>query len=114
MAHSTTVNPNDIKAQAQKHDDTAADIGTQLDQLKAEVDGLLQRSWSGATQALQTTCDNWVENLRKSTLDHLTNMATNIRNEADNLGGTDDESVNAINNVSMSVDTSSFLGATSV
>jgi uncharacterized protein YukE len=114
MAHSTTLNVNQINTQAQRHDDTATEIGRQLDQLKVQVDATLQASWSGATQALQTTCDNWVESVRKSVLSHLTNMATNIRNEANNQEGTDQEAKDIINNLSMGVETSSFLGATNV
>jgi uncharacterized protein YukE len=108
MAHSTTLNPETINTQATRHEETASGISKQLDQLKVQVDATLAASWSGATKALQTTCDNWVENLRKSTIAHLNNMATNIRNEANNQAGTDEEAVAAINNLPM--ETGNFLG----
>jgi uncharacterized protein YukE len=108
MAHSTTLNVNTINQQASRHDTTAEEISKQLDQLKVQIDATLAASWSGATRALQTTCDNWVENLRKSTLEHLSNMATNIRNEAKNQAGTDEEAVATINALPM--ETGNFLG----
>jgi len=108
VGHSTQLNVETINAQATRHEDTAQNISQQLDQLKAQVDATLAASTSSATRALSTTCDNWVESVRKSVLAHLNTMAENIRREAANQDGTDQENTSAINNIPM--ETGNFLG----
>lgn len=108
MSHSTKLSPETINQQAAKHDTTRENINGQLDQLKVEIENTLNSSPSAATRALSTTTDNWVESVRKSVLAHLETMAQNIRNEANNQGATDSESMNKILNLPM--ETGNFLG----
>jgi enamine deaminase RidA (YjgF/YER057c/UK114 family) len=108
MSHSTQLNVTTIDQQAARHDSTAENISQQLNQLKAHVEATLAASGSAATRALSTTCDNWVESVRKSVLQHLSAMADNMRREAKNQEGTDQTSTQAILNVPM--ETGNFLG----
>ncbi|WP_410611355.1 hypothetical protein [Amycolatopsis sp. lyj-109] len=108
MAHSTQLNVATIERQAAKHDETAQNISSQLDQLKQQVEATLAASTSGATRALSTTCDNWIESVRKSVLAHLQTMAENIRRESKNQGATDEASTQALMNLPM--ETGNFLG----
>jgi uncharacterized protein YukE len=108
MSHSTQLNPETINQQAARHEETAQTISQQLDQLKQHVDDTLQRSTSAATRALSTTCDNWVESVRKSVLDHMNAMAGNIRREANDQEALDQQSMQAVLNVPM--ETGNFLG----
>ncbi|TVT62507.1 hypothetical protein ORV05_01500 [Amycolatopsis cynarae] len=108
MSHSTQLSVEQINQQATRHEDTANNISQQLDQLKAQVDATLQASPSAATRALSTTCDNWIESVRKSVLAHLQTMAENIRREAHNQDGTDQTSMQTIMNLPM--ETGNFLG----
>ncbi|WP_370942287.1 hypothetical protein AB5J62_24560 [Amycolatopsis sp. cg5] len=109
MSHSTTLSPQTINQQADRHDTFAQNISDQLTQLKNEVDQTLQMSTSAATRALSTTCDNWVESVRSSVLQHMTGMANNMRREASDQEAMDQESEKAILNVPM--ETGNFLGA---
>ncbi|GHF44806.1 uncharacterized protein YukE [Amycolatopsis bartoniae] len=108
MSHSTQLSVEQINQQATKHDQTADNINQQLNQLKQQVDATLAASPSAATRALSTTCDNWIESVRKSVLAHLQTMAENIRREASNQDGTDQQSNQAILNLPM--ETGNFLG----
>lgn len=108
MSHSTKLSPSTINQQAQRHDDTGEQISKSLDDCKNIVAQTLSASPSAATRALQSTCENWVENVRKSTLEHLNAMATNIRREANNQESTDQDSNQAIMNLPM--ETGNFLG----
>jgi len=108
MAHSTQLNAETINGQASRHDTMADDVSNQLDQLKAQVDATLAASPSAATRALSTTCDNWVESVRKSVLAHLRAMAENMRREASNQDAMDSTNMQQITNLSM--ETGNFLG----
>ncbi|UMP06954.1 hypothetical protein [Amycolatopsis sp. EV170708-02-1] len=109
MAHSTQLNVTTIDQQATRHEEVADSISKQLDQLKAQVNATLAASPSGATRALSTTCDNWVESVRNSVLANLRAMAGDIRTEAGKQDETDQEHMDTINRLSM--DTGNFLGA---
>lgn len=109
MAHSTQLNAETIKQQAQRHDDTAQEISSQLDALKAQVDSTLAASGSAATRALSTTTDDWVERVRKSVLSHMHAMAENMRKEADAQHQMDSDNMQSILNLNM--ETSAFLGS---
>ncbi|KFU75365.1 hypothetical protein SAMN04489729_7086 [Amycolatopsis lurida] len=108
MAHSTQLNTQTINQQASRHEETAANISQQLDQLKAQVEATLAASSSSATRALSTTTDRWVESVRKSVLEHMHAMAENMRREANNQDAMDSDSMQAILNVPM--ETGNFLG----
>jgi hypothetical protein len=108
MAHSTQLNAETIKAQAARHNTMADDVSSQLDQLKASVDATLAASPSGATRALSSTCDNWVESVRSSVLAHLHAMADNMIREANNQGAMDEQQMQTIQNLDMQ--TGNFLG----
>jgi hypothetical protein len=111
MSHSTKLNPQTINQQATRHEETSQNISQQLDTLKQAVEDTLAQSTSAATRALSTTTDHWVESVRKSVLDHLNAMATNIRREANDQEALDQESMNTVLNVPM--DTGNFLGVPS-
>ncbi|MFD2419611.1 hypothetical protein [Amycolatopsis pigmentata] len=108
MSHSTQLNVETINQQASRHEETANNVSQQLDQLKSQVEATLAASTSAATRALSTTCDNWVESVRKSVLEHLHGMAENMRREANNQDAMDSGSMQAILNVPM--ETGNFLG----
>jgi hypothetical protein len=108
VSHSTQLSPEQINTQATRHEETADAVDTQLNALKAVVEATLLASKSAATRALSTTCDNWVESVRKSVLAHLRTMAENIRREATNQEATDQESMKEILNLPM--ETGNFLG----
>lgn len=109
MAHSTQLNNETINQQAARHETTADNISQQLDQLKNEVDMTLASSKSAATKALSSTCDSWIESMRKAVLSHLREMAQNMRNEATTQQATDSENMQKITSVPM--ETGTFLGA---
>lgn len=104
----TKLSPEQIHVQAGKHDTTKDNINGKLDGLKTMIHDTLGVSPSAATRALATTCDNWVESVRKSVLSHLETMAQNIRNEANKQGATDEEAMQTILNLPM--ETGNFLG----
>jgi uncharacterized protein YukE len=104
----TKLNPQQIQTQAQRHDDTKDDIDRQLNELKGEVDSLLQASESAATRALSTTTDNWIESVRKSVLAHMGTMAEAIRNESQGQDFADQESMDEI--LKLPMETGNFLG----
>lgn len=108
MGHSTQLNVETINQQATRHETTSQSVNTQLNQLKSEIEATLAASPSAATRALSTTCDNWVESVRKSVLSHLETMAENIRREAGNQDGTDQTSMQKI--LSLPMETGNFLG----
>jgi uncharacterized protein YukE len=108
VSHSTQLSVDDINIQATRHEETAEKIDKELNALKAQVDATLERSTSAATRALSTTCDNWVESVRKSVLAHLRTMAENIRRESKNQESTDQDSMKEILNLPM--ETGNFLG----
>ncbi|MFD9698005.1 hypothetical protein [Lentzea sp. NPDC059081] len=109
MSHSTSVDGDQITRLAEKHRTTAEDIKGQLQQLRNHVAETASRSTSGATTALQSTCDEWINALERNVLAHLGAMADNIVRESKNQEGTDQEANKAILNVPMI--TGSFLGA---
>jgi hypothetical protein len=109
MAHSTQLNAETINQQATRHEETANSVSQQLDQLKAHIEGTLAASSSAATRALNTTCNNWVESVRKSVLQHLNTMADTMRREAKGQDAQDNDSMQKILNIPMS--TGNFLGA---
>jgi hypothetical protein len=109
MAHSTQLDPTEIHRQADKHDTTRENIVGQLDQLKVDVQEVLQRSTSAATRALQSSTDTWVESVKKSVIAHMQTMAENIRREASDQEGTDEDLNSQIMNIPL--ETGSFLGA---
>lgn len=113
MSHdSTKLNPDTINQQADRHLETSADISRQLDQLEREVDSTLNASFSGATQALQSTTDRWINSVKTSVLRHMESMAELIRREATNQGSLDEESMQGILNLPM--ETGNFLGVPAV
>ncbi|GAB3733655.1 hypothetical protein GCM10027598_58470 [Amycolatopsis oliviviridis] len=105
----TQLNSNDINAQARAHDETADNISGQLDQLRSQIEMTLAASNSAATKALSTTCTNWVESMRKSTIEHLRTMAQNMRAEAGHGEATDADNMQRI--LSIPMETGNFLGA---
>ncbi|ONI87840.1 hypothetical protein ALI144C_07815 [Actinosynnema sp. ALI-1.44] len=108
MPKTTTVSVETCNQQAARHDAMADDISQKLDSLKTEVHNTMMASTSAATRALTNTCDNWVEAVRKTVLDHMRKMAENIRREASNQAALDEESMNAITSLPLS--TLDFLG----
>ncbi|MFL6119487.1 hypothetical protein [Actinophytocola sp.] len=108
MAHTTQLDPDEIRKQADNHDTTREAICAQLDQLKLDVEHVLQASKSAATQALSTSTDTWVENVKKSVIAHMQAMAENIRRESNNQEGTDETSNQQIMNIPL--ETGTFLG----
>jgi hypothetical protein len=106
----TKLDPAEIHKQANLHDETRNRIDGTLSTLRSEVESLLQNSGSAATAALNTTTNNWIDTVKKSVLDHMTSMATAMRNEADGQDFADQESMDEILNLNM--DTGSFLGVT--
>ncbi|TDV42165.1 hypothetical protein [Actinophytocola oryzae] len=108
MAHTTQLDPDEIRKQADNHDTTREDIVAQLEQLKTAVDDVLGRSTSAATRALSTSTDTWVENVKKSVIEHMKAMADNIRRESNNQEGTDEDFNQQIMNIPL--ETGTFLG----
>jgi uncharacterized protein YukE len=108
VAHSTQLSVSMIEQQAGRHDQTADSINKVLDNLKQDVETVLSRSKNGATSALNTVCDHWVESVRKSVIAHLQNMAENIRRESKNQNATDEEAAQAL--LKLPMDTGNFLG----
>jgi hypothetical protein len=109
MPHTTQLDPEEIRKQADKHDTTRESIVGQLDQLKVAVEQVLSASGSAATRALSTSTDTWVENVKKSVIAHMQAMAENIRRESNNQEGTDEDLNQQIMNIPL--ETGSFLGA---
>jgi gas vesicle protein len=109
VSHSTQLNVETINAQAARHDEIADNITQQIAQLKSQVDATLAASTSGATRALSTSCDSWADALNKTAVSHLKEMAENIRREANNQAGTDEDATRDINN-SLVEASGSFLG----
>ena len=109
MAHTTQLDPQEIRKQADNHDQTREAIVQQLQQLKVDVENVLQASTSAATRALSTSTDTWVENVKKSVIAHMQAMAENIRRESSNQEGTDEDLNQQIMNIPL--ETGSFLGA---
>jgi hypothetical protein len=108
MSHSTTVDKDQIFDQASKHEQFAQDMAGELDTLLAKIEGWTAASTSEATKALHFTAENWIANVKKTVLEHVNTMATNIRSEATNQTGTDESLVKQIN--SIQIETSTFLG----
>jgi membrane-associated HD superfamily phosphohydrolase len=109
MAHTTQLDPDEIRKQADKHDTTRDSIVGQLQQLKVDVENVLQASTSAATKALSTSTDTWVENVKTSVIEHMRAMADNIRRESNNQEGTDEDFNQQIMNIPL--ETGTFLGA---
>jgi len=109
MAHTTQLDPVEIQKQADNHDNTREAIVGQLEQLKVDVQNVLQASGSAATRALSTSTDSWVENVKKSVIAHMQAMSENIRRESKNQEGTDEDLNQQIMNIPL--ETGSFLGA---
>lgn len=105
----TKVSPEQVKAQAARHDATADNVNQQLDQLKAQVEATLAASPSAATRALSTTADNWIESVRTAVLSKLREMGQTMRTEVGAQQDQDDQSRQALSNVSVAV--GNFLGA---
>ncbi|MFC3452609.1 hypothetical protein [Amycolatopsis speibonae] len=109
MSQTTHLDNEVILAQASAHDTTRENIDKQLNDLRAFIQTTLEASSSAATKALKTTCDNWVESLRKSAMSHLESMAQNMRVEAGKGEATDSENMQRI--LSIPMETGNFLGA---
>ena len=108
MSHTTTVDKGKIFEQATKHETFAQDMTSELDRLLSHIETTTAASPSEATRALHYTAENWITNVKKTVLEHVNTMATNIRKEADNQTGTDDALVKQIN--SIQIETNTFLG----
>ncbi|GAB3746655.1 hypothetical protein GCM10027598_85160 [Amycolatopsis oliviviridis] len=109
MPKTTQLDPAEIDAQATRHEATSDNIIQQLNQLKSQVDATLAGSNSAATKALSTTCDNWIEGLKRTILANLTEMAGYIRKESQGQDAQDQAAGQEIARLPM--ETSSFLGA---
>ncbi|MFE0022047.1 hypothetical protein [Amycolatopsis sp. NPDC059021] len=108
MSHTTTVDKGKIFEQATKHEEFAQQMAAELDKLLAHIQQTTSSSPSEATKALHYTAENWIGNVKKTVLEHVNTMATNIRNEANNQTGTDEALVKQINSVQ--IETNTFLG----
>jgi formylmethanofuran:tetrahydromethanopterin formyltransferase len=108
MSRSTQLDPAEIHRQASNHDQTRENIVGQLDQLKVDVQNVLQASGSAATRALSTSTDSWVESVKKTVISHMEAMAQNIRREADGQEATDETLNQQILNIP--IETGNFLG----
>lgn len=109
MAHTTQLDPEQIRKQADNHDTTREAIVGQLKQLRIDVQNVLQASGSAATRALSTSTDTWIGNVEKSVIAHMEAMAENIRRESSGQEGTDENLNQQIMNIPL--ETGSFLGA---
>ncbi|GLY46814.1 hypothetical protein [Lentzea sp. NBRC 102530] len=105
----TKVSPEQVKAQANRHDATADNVSQQLDQLKAQVEATLAASPSAATRALSSTADQWIESVRTAVLAKLREMGQTMRTEVGAQQEQDDTARSAITNVPVAV--GNFLGA---
>ncbi|GAA1981851.1 hypothetical protein [Amycolatopsis minnesotensis] len=108
MSHTTTVDKDKIFDQANKHEQFAQEMSQELDKLLSHIESTTSASPSEATKALSHTAESWIASVKKTVLEHVNTMATNIRNEANNQTGTDESLVKQINSVQ--IETSNFLG----
>jgi hypothetical protein len=108
MSLSTAVDVGLIEAQASKHEQFGQDISSQLDTLKANVEGVLSKSSSEATKALHISTETWVENVKKTVIEHMNAMAANIRKAAGDSSAQDETSMKQLLDVPL--ETGIFLG----
>ncbi|ALG10361.1 hypothetical protein [Kibdelosporangium phytohabitans] len=111
MPKTAQVSVEKCNQQAARHEAMADNISQKLDGLKTEVHNTMMASTSAATRALTSTCDNWVEAVRKTVLDHMRNMAENIRREASNQEALDQQHMEEITKLPLG--TLNFLGVPS-
>ncbi|MEV0679414.1 hypothetical protein AB0I60_23110 [Actinosynnema sp. NPDC050436] len=106
----TSLSPAAVNAQAARHVQTSTTVDGHLKNLITDVESVLSVSKSDMTAALRATTQRFADSVRKSALEHLNAMATNIRNEAKGQAALDKEHERQI--INMPIETSRFLGAT--
>lgn len=108
MSLSTAVDTGQIEAQAKKHEDFGTQISSELDTLKTNVEGVLAKSSSEATKALHISTETWVQNVKKTVIEHMNAMAANIRKAAGDSAAQDETSMKQLLDVPL--ETGIFLG----
>jgi hypothetical protein len=103
----TKVDPEVVEAQAGKYESTRDDLDHQLETSRSTAKNLVDSSSSEATKALLDIIDSWVNNTKKTMLEHMTTMAKDIRHAKDDQLEVDSQGAKAILNIPPV--TSSFL-----
>lgn len=104
----TSVSDLVVEKQAKDYEGTRDDLNRQLEQARSHAHDLVSRSRSEATKALNEIIDSWVNNTQKQMLQHMTQMATDIRNAKNAQFQADQDSNKQILNLPPV--TSAFLG----
>ena len=104
----TKVDPDVVEAQAKSYETTRDNLDQQLESSRTQAKSLVDNSSSEATKALLDIIDTWVNNTKKTMLEHMTTMAKDIRHAKDDQLEVDQNSAKAILNIPPM--TSSFLG----
>lgn len=104
----TKVDPDVVEAQAKSYESTRDSLDQQLESSRTQAKNLVDSSSSEATQALLQIIDSWVNNTKKTMLEHMTTMAKDIRHAKDDQLEVDQAGAKAILNIPPM--TSSFLG----
>jgi len=104
---STKVDPEVVEAQAKSYETTRDNLAQQLENSRTQAKGLVDTSSNEATKALLDIIDTWVNNTKKTMLEHMTTMAKDIRHAKDDQLEVDSQSAKAILNIPPA--TSTFL-----
>ena len=105
---STKVDPDVVEAQAKSYETTRDNLDQQLENSRTQAKSLVDSSSSEATKALLDIIDTWVNNTKKTMLEHMTTMAKDIRHAKDDQLEVDSQGAKAILNIPPA--TSTFLG----
>jgi uncharacterized protein YukE len=105
---STKVDPDVVEAQASSYETTRDNLSQQLENSRTQAKNLVDSSSSEATKALLDIIDTWVNNTKKTMLEHMTTMAKDIRHAKDDQLEVDSQGAKAILNIPPA--TSTFLG----
>lgn len=104
----TKVDPEVVEAQAKSYETTRDNLSQQLENSRTQAKSLVDASSSEATKALLDIIDTWVNNTKKTMLEHMTTMAKDIRHAKDDQLEVDSQGAKAILNIPPA--TSTFLG----
>lgn len=95
----TKVDPQVVEKQASDYESTRDDLAGQLENSRTQAKDLVDSSSSEATKALMDIIDTWVDNTKKTMLEHMTTMAGDIRHAKDDQVAVDEQGAKAILNI---------------